>query len=315
MAVRRGWNAQDWHRGQNRCSRDRRSQWPAATQRVQSHRGGRQAVRRQSAASANPRPRPSFVDGARDEAALLGGGVVRALGAALRVAAREVVAGTVTRSRESAVGLRQRKAAGAPVRRCRRGPAPSTPPSSCGRPRSGAEVTHPGEQRRQAEWRNGSSGQAVAMKLLHRTSALLAAAITPILAASLTGLAPAHATTTAGAPAAARHQIACARVRLHLPRDQLRGPALRQTSRRRLRTAPAGLHPRPAQQRHPLRRLTPHPQQEPGRKRNKLPCQGLQMVNRLAGGVQTVPGPGDGFSHPAIRTPMQLYIGERIGLR
>ncbi|WP_234342361.1 peptidase inhibitor family I36 protein [Streptomyces sp. NRRL B-3648] len=42
-------------------------------------------------------------------------------------------------------------------------------------------------------------------------TALLAAAVPTVLAASLTCLAPAHATTTPGAPAAARDQIACPR--------------------------------------------------------------------------------------------------------
>ncbi|ALO98810.1 hypothetical protein SHL15_7825 [Streptomyces hygroscopicus subsp. limoneus] len=42
-------------------------------------------------------------------------------------------------------------------------------------------------------------------------TALLAAAIPAVLAASLTGLAPAHATTTAGASAVTRDQIACPR--------------------------------------------------------------------------------------------------------
>ncbi|MGV9933967.1 peptidase inhibitor family I36 protein [Streptomyces olivaceoviridis] len=42
-------------------------------------------------------------------------------------------------------------------------------------------------------------------------TALLAAAVPTVLAASLTGLAPAHATPTAGAPAVARDQIACPR--------------------------------------------------------------------------------------------------------
>ncbi|MEU5757099.1 peptidase inhibitor family I36 protein [Streptomyces sp. NPDC047829] len=40
---------------------------------------------------------------------------------------------------------------------------------------------------------------------------LLAAAIPAVLAASLTGLAPAHATTAASVPTAARDQIACPR--------------------------------------------------------------------------------------------------------
>ncbi|UXY17446.1 peptidase inhibitor family I36 protein [Streptomyces cynarae] len=39
----------------------------------------------------------------------------------------------------------------------------------------------------------------------------LLAAVPAVLAASLTGLAPAHATTTAGAPAVARDQITCPR--------------------------------------------------------------------------------------------------------
>jgi hypothetical protein len=42
-------------------------------------------------------------------------------------------------------------------------------------------------------------------------TALLAAALPTVLAASLTGLAPAHATTAAGSPATARAQIACPR--------------------------------------------------------------------------------------------------------
>jgi hypothetical protein len=42
-------------------------------------------------------------------------------------------------------------------------------------------------------------------------TALLAAAIPTVLAASLAGLAPAHAATPAGAPAVARDQIACPR--------------------------------------------------------------------------------------------------------
>ncbi|MEU1710307.1 peptidase inhibitor family I36 protein [Streptomyces sp. NPDC005706] len=42
-------------------------------------------------------------------------------------------------------------------------------------------------------------------------TALLAAAVPTVLAASLIGLAPAHATTPADAPAAARDQIACPR--------------------------------------------------------------------------------------------------------
>ncbi|MFI0242883.1 peptidase inhibitor family I36 protein [Streptomyces sp. NPDC016845] len=51
------------------------------------------------------------------------------------------------------------------------------------------------------------------MKLPHRTGTapLLATAVSTLLAAALTGLAPAHATTAAGAPAAARDQISCAR--------------------------------------------------------------------------------------------------------
>ncbi|MFI0242264.1 peptidase inhibitor family I36 protein [Streptomyces sp. NPDC016845] len=51
------------------------------------------------------------------------------------------------------------------------------------------------------------------MRLPHRTGTgrLLAAAVPTLLAAALTGLAPAHATTTAGAPATARDQISCAR--------------------------------------------------------------------------------------------------------
>ncbi|MFG2894999.1 peptidase inhibitor family I36 protein [Streptomyces sp. NPDC048248] len=48
------------------------------------------------------------------------------------------------------------------------------------------------------------------MRLLHRTSALFAAAVPAMLAASLAGLAPAHA-TTAGSPGAAQHQISCPR--------------------------------------------------------------------------------------------------------
>ncbi|MGW7385271.1 peptidase inhibitor family I36 protein [Streptomyces sp. NPDC054794] len=43
------------------------------------------------------------------------------------------------------------------------------------------------------------------------TTALLAAALPTVLAASLNCLAPAHATTAAGAPATARDQIACPR--------------------------------------------------------------------------------------------------------
>ncbi|KOV78388.1 hypothetical protein ADL02_24795 [Streptomyces sp. NRRL WC-3723] len=42
-------------------------------------------------------------------------------------------------------------------------------------------------------------------------TALLAAAVPVVLAASLTGLVPAHATTTTGAHAVARDQIACPR--------------------------------------------------------------------------------------------------------
>ncbi|MBG7696625.1 peptidase inhibitor family I36 protein [Streptomyces sp. MC1] len=42
-------------------------------------------------------------------------------------------------------------------------------------------------------------------------TALLAAAVPAVLSASLTGLAPAHATPTAGAPAGTRDQIACPR--------------------------------------------------------------------------------------------------------
>lgn len=42
-------------------------------------------------------------------------------------------------------------------------------------------------------------------------TALLAAAVPTILAASLAGLTPAYATTSAGAPAATRNQIACPR--------------------------------------------------------------------------------------------------------
>lgn len=49
------------------------------------------------------------------------------------------------------------------------------------------------------------------MRLLHRTSALLAAAAVPAVLAASTGFAPAHATTTAGASAAARDQITCPR--------------------------------------------------------------------------------------------------------
>ncbi|MER6038485.1 hypothetical protein ABT133_32030 [Streptomyces sp. NPDC001835] len=42
-------------------------------------------------------------------------------------------------------------------------------------------------------------------------TALIAAAVPTVLAASLIGPVPAHATTPAGAPAAARDQIACPR--------------------------------------------------------------------------------------------------------
>ncbi|MET9500081.1 peptidase inhibitor family I36 protein [Streptomyces sp. NPDC006552] len=49
------------------------------------------------------------------------------------------------------------------------------------------------------------------MRLLHRTSALLAAAVPAMLAASLAGLAPAHATPTAGSPSPVRHQVSCPR--------------------------------------------------------------------------------------------------------
>ncbi|MFJ1930364.1 MULTISPECIES: peptidase inhibitor family I36 protein [unclassified Streptomyces] len=49
------------------------------------------------------------------------------------------------------------------------------------------------------------------MRLLHRTSALVAAAVPTLLAVSLTSVAPAHATSTAGAPGVARHQISCPR--------------------------------------------------------------------------------------------------------
>ncbi|MFF3264970.1 peptidase inhibitor family I36 protein [Streptomyces sp. NPDC002932] len=49
------------------------------------------------------------------------------------------------------------------------------------------------------------------MRFLHRTrTAALLASVPTLLTAALTGLSPAHA-TTAGAPAAARHQISCPR--------------------------------------------------------------------------------------------------------
>lgn len=58
---------------------------------------------------------------------------------------------------------------------------------------------------------------------------LLLAALPTVLAASLAGLTPtAHAATTSRVPAAESQHRLPARVRLHLPRHQLRRAALRQ---------------------------------------------------------------------------------------
>ncbi|CAG6398306.1 hypothetical protein SCOCK_690023 [Actinacidiphila cocklensis] len=60
-------------------------------------------------------------------------------------------------------------------------------------------------------------------------------------------------------------------VRVHLPRDQLRRPALRQAGRRRIRPAPAGLHPEQGQ--------LHHQQQQPDRQ--GLPKRQLHRPARL----------------------------------